>query len=180
MVILPTQSVGKNLSTNSIVPARPIYSFIFHDLVFTLQWKPACFFSSLLSKTPWPVRCFPSTLQWNIDVKSLESWVPHLSWWYHKAAINSVTGNQTYHRHIIGYEDITESTCLNINRAFPGGWPLVDSQRSLQSPFTSPLGLPHPSCSFHFSLRSAQDSFLFFLFFCSDGIVSMQMFWIFA
>lgn len=106
------------------------------------------------------MRCSPPTLWWNIDVKSLESWASHLSWWYHKAAINSVTEHQTYHRHIIGSEDITESSCLKINRAFPGGRPLVDSQRHLQSPSTSLLGLPS-LLLFFFSPRSFQDGFLF-------------------
>lgn len=74
-----------------------------------LQQRPGWIFHCQL---PRPVRCSPSKLQWNIDVKSLDSWVSHLSWWYHKEAINSVREHQTYHRHIIGYEDITESTCL--------------------------------------------------------------------
>lgn len=113
-------------------------------MVFTLQWKLDCFFS-LSPLAPLASEVFyPPTLWWNIDVKSLESWVSHLSRWYHKAAINSVTEHQTYHRHIIGSEDITESSCLKINRAFPGGRPLVDSQRHLQSPSTSLLGLRSP------------------------------------
>lgn len=130
-----------------------------------------------LSRLPRPVRCSPSALQWNIDVKSLESCVSHLSWWYHKAAINSVREHQTYHRHIIGYEDITESTCLEINRAFPGGRPLVDSQRSLQSPSTSLLGLPHPLL---FLFLAEVNSRWLLVFFFYDGIVSMQILWIFA
>jgi len=109
-----------------------------------------------LLRLSWPVRCSSSSLQWNIDVKSLESWVSHLSWWYHKAAINSVAEHQTYHRHIIGYEDITESTCLEINRAFPWGWPLVDSQRHLQGPYTPLLGLPHPLLFYFLTLVSSR------------------------
>ena len=137
------------LSTNSIVPARPIYSFIFHDVVFMLHWKHGgvvfLFFSPPPpSLMPRPVRGSPSASPWNIDVESLESWVSHLSWWYHKAAINSVREHQIYHRHIIGYEDITEGTCLETNRPFPGGRPSVDSQRSFQSLSPSPLGLPQP------------------------------------
>lgn len=128
-------------------------------MVFTLQWKLDCFFSSPLAPLASEV-FYPPTLQWNIDVKSLESWASHLSRWYHKAAINSVTEHQTYHRHIIGSEDITESSCLKINRVFPGGRPLVDSQRHLQSPSTSLLGL-HSPLLFSFSPRSIQDGFLF-------------------
>lgn len=125
-----------------------------------------CFRESLavfsLSHLPWTVRCSPSVLQWNIDVKSLETWGPHLSWWYHKAVINTVREHQTYHRHIIGYEDITESTCLEINRVFPGDKYLVDSQRSLQSSSPSLLGLPHPLL-FSFLTEVSSRCFFFFL-----------------
>lgn len=113
----------------------------------------------------WPVGCSPSTMQWNIDVKSLESWVSHLSWWYHKAAINSVTENQTYHRHIIGYEDITESTCLEINRAFPGGEAFGVFPKKFAKSITSLLVfLPIYLISHLVQHKKASSSFLFLLF----------------
>lgn len=162
--------MGNILSTNSIVPVRPIYSCIFHDMVF-IQWLVPPTPPLPCSELPWPVRCLPSTLQWNIDVKSLESWVSHLSWWYHKAPINSVREHQTYHRHIIGYEGITECTCLEISSALPGGRPLVGSKKFVEPiPFPAVFASPIALFISHWGHLKMASCLLLY-----DGIVSMQI-----